>query len=316
MSLEPSDEEQKALAGWIKWVNRTPKIAASVLGFLIVAYAIAFWKNGWSKNPDAWGQLGDYIGGLLNPLVAGFALMALVVSIRLQKAELAETRKELENSRLAMEEQAKTAEQQRREQRFFDLLNLYQEMLKSFVINGSSGKAALNNWDKLSAQTLDCVSFLVYGWSQFPSLKNGAPIRSKEEIEYWKNNGKGNKASFSENRIKTTWSSFSPILDHYFRTIFSILGELEKLLGSDHWRYGKLFRAQLSRDELTLLAFNLLFDEEGKKMRPRVAKYGLLKHLAQSKLRDHAITELDPKSFGSGWVKAQAVTTPREEIPC
>ena len=64
--------------------------------------------------------------------------MAVVVSVRLQKAELAETRKELENSRLAMEEQAITAEQQRREQRFFDLLNLYQETLKTFVVEGAA----------------------------------------------------------------------------------------------------------------------------------------------------------------------------------
>ncbi len=34
---------------------------------------------------------------------------------------------------------------------------------------------------------------------------------------------------------------------------------------------------QLSRDELTLLAFNLLFDDEGIKMRALIYKYGLLK---------------------------------------
>lgn len=311
-TIEPADGEGVALARWIKWVNLTPYLAGGFLAVIVAAYAIAFVQNGWSKNPDAWGQLGDYIGGLLNPLVAGFALMALVVSVRLQKAELAATREELKNSRLAMQEQATTAEQQRREQRFFDLLNLYQATLNSFTTEGSSGKAALNNWTKLSPHAKDCDDFVNHGWDEFAVYINvkdpsqgGVLVRKTVE------------KTVSEEQITSSWNNFSPLFDHYFRTIFSILGELEKLLGSDHWRYGKLFRAQLSRDELTLLAFNLLFDEEGKKMRPLVCKYGLLKHLAKTELRDHAVTQLEPAAFGLGWVKAQQqAATPIEAHPC
>ena len=308
-SFEPTDAERNALVSGIKWVNRTPYIAAGVLVVLIASYAIAFIQNGWAKSPEVWGQLGDYIGGLLNPLVAGFALMALVVSVRLQKAELADTRKELENSRLAMEEQGKTAEQQRREQRFFDLLNLYQETLKTFSIEGSTGKAALNNWQKLSPNAQDCMDFLHRGWDEFDHhyTENGRHTGGSVR--------KPIKKSFSRTQICSNWNYFSPLFDHYFRTIFSILGELKNLLGDDHWRYGKLFRAQLSRDELTLLAFNLLFDAEGVKMRPLVEKYGLLKHLAKNKLRDHAITELGPLSFGRKWAE-QNLVTPREDSPC
>ena len=51
----------------------------------------------------------------------------------------------------------------------------------------------------------------------------------------------------------------------------------------------------------------MLFDAEGEKMRPFAKKYGLLKHLAPSKLRDYAIAELDPHVFGFGWVKTQSV---------
>ena len=47
----------------------------------------------------------------------------------------------------------------------------------------------------------------------------------------------------------------------------------------------KMFRAQLSREELALLAFNMLLSEEGLRMTPLVAKYGLIKHLPKNKLR-------------------------------
>lgn len=239
--------------------------------------------------------------------------MALVVSIRLQKAELAATREELKTSREAIKEQATTAEQQRREQRFFDLLNLYQETLKTFVVEGAAGKAALNNWPKLSHKTKNCETFICHGWDEFQKEIPLFNVPLEEMVRRMQN---PEMIQLTKKQITNSWDAFSPQLDHYFRTIFSILGELEKLLGSDHWRYAKLFRAQLSRDELTLLAFNLLFDAEGEKMRPLVAKYGLLKHLAKTKLRDHAIVELDPKSFGLAWADAQKAITPREELPC
>ena len=254
--------------------------------FLVIGYALTFRELSANANPAAWGAFGDYIGGLLNPLISLFTLIVAMKVWGLQKTELLETRK-------AVEEQGKTAEQQRREQRFFDLLNLYQETLKTFVIEGASGKAALNNWPALSKNTRGCVDFLTIGWmEQHPDNVHNFALNSE---------------------VINSWHQFSPILDHYFRTIFSILTELENLLKEDHIRYGKLFRAQLSRDEVTLLAFNLLFDAEGVKMRSLVEKYGLLKHLSTNQLRSHAINELGPLSFGRKWAE-ERILTPREEI--
>lgn len=62
-----------------------------------------------SKDPAVWGQFGDFIGGVLNPVCAYMALVWLVRSYALQKTELAETRKALEDSKKAQEEQARLA---------------------------------------------------------------------------------------------------------------------------------------------------------------------------------------------------------------
>jgi hypothetical protein len=76
-------------------------------------------------------------------------------------------------------------------------------------------------------------------------------------------------------------------------------------LRDDHWRYMKLLRAQFSRDEINLLAMNLLFDEEGKKMRSLVARYGMLKHMPANALRKLAERELATSSFGRSWADSQ-----------
>lgn len=51
--------------------------------------------KGLSDDPGVWGQFGDYLGGFLNPLIAGAALYWLTQSVRIQHRELAETKAEL-----------------------------------------------------------------------------------------------------------------------------------------------------------------------------------------------------------------------------
>jgi hypothetical protein len=51
-----------------------------------------------SPRQDHWGQFGDFVGGLLNPLVALFAFYWLTESVRIQKQELSATRAALENA--------------------------------------------------------------------------------------------------------------------------------------------------------------------------------------------------------------------------
>ena len=289
--LDPSDAESTALARWVKWVNWTPKIAAGMLLLLVSAYGIAFWQNGWSKSPDAWGQLGDYVGGLLNPLVAGFALMALVVSVRLQKAELAATRKELEISRLAMQDQATTAEQQRQEQRFFDLFSIYHRTIDSVRISvvgkldhsetHHQGKDALDAWFRRRLPR-ELHTFDRHGLgAEHGSAARGSRTIDKELLEgAWK--------------VDSSSGSF----DHYLRVIYRLLVDSESLLGEQHFRYVKILRAQLNRNELILLGFNMWLSDEGKKMIPFAEKYGLLKHLKTGKLRSQLEKELPSGIFG------------------
>ena len=68
------------------------------------------------------GPIGDFVAGILNPIISGCTLFIAYAVWKLQKAELAETRK-------VMQEQTRIAEQQRSEQRFFDILKIYNTFL-------------------------------------------------------------------------------------------------------------------------------------------------------------------------------------------
>lgn len=79
---------------------------------MVLAYVVRFGfdlKYPPADDPAAWGQFGDFFGGIVNPACAYMAFLWLARSYALQKTELAETRRALEESREAQQEQARLA---------------------------------------------------------------------------------------------------------------------------------------------------------------------------------------------------------------
>lgn len=68
-------------------------IALTILGFYFANF-----HGGLSSDNDVWGTFGDYVGGILNPLIAAFAFYLIARTYELQKIELEATRKLLEIS--------------------------------------------------------------------------------------------------------------------------------------------------------------------------------------------------------------------------
>lgn len=105
-------QERMDLQKLQKRVSLSTLIAFLIFAFVIAGYMIKLgWFSGgkWADSPDVWGQFGDYIGGLLNPLIAFLAFYWLTQSVLLQKEELSETRKALTESASAQSNQVKLA---------------------------------------------------------------------------------------------------------------------------------------------------------------------------------------------------------------
>ncbi len=62
-----------------------------------------------ADDSEVWGQFGDYIGGLLNPLIAFLAFYWLTQSVLLQKQELTETKDALRDSADSQSKQVEIA---------------------------------------------------------------------------------------------------------------------------------------------------------------------------------------------------------------
>lgn len=105
-SEAPTAQQQRASLD--RMINRSVVglIAAMVLVVATYAVIIAPNSQGLSFSPEAWGQFGDYFGGILNPLIACGAFFWLTRSVALQKQELEDTRVELRESKEAQQQLA------------------------------------------------------------------------------------------------------------------------------------------------------------------------------------------------------------------
>ena len=284
----------QALKNWFQewWLLLVPIMFASGA---VLAYAVTFQQLPATENPGAWGTFGDFLGGLLNPLVSTLTLFVAVSVWRLQKVEMEQTKQ-------ALQEQAKTAEQQRQEQRFFDLLNVYQRTVESISYTRTG------NYQENTETLISSGKQAVKLWlDQAMNPRNLRLQMARGDVKRY------NKA------LKDEWNDWDAagMFDHYFRVVFRILSEAENLLGAQHHHYAELFRAQLSRSELLILGLNLLLDDEGQSMIPVAEKYGLLKHLVQNHVRTE-LEKLHPNMFGSSQAQSPLPSSQPEpeSAPC
>lgn len=234
------------------------------------------------------GEVGDFVGGMLNPVISGCTLVVAFAVWRLQKTELTETKRELQI--------------QRGQQRFFDLLNVYYRTVESI---SSSYVRPVNKLAKNPMESMqEAGSIYEQVGSEHITLIGKAALAHRKKLEAgepdeyfddeyptinWKSTvtqaaalGSLDSATAVE-QLKKEWifAQSSLVLSHYFKTFRLLLNEAESLLGSEeHRRYVAIFIAQLSDDELMLIGYYLWLDPNGNDMLPMAKQYGLLQSIS------------------------------------
>jgi hypothetical protein len=77
--------DSRRLFAWISLIAAT---ATSVLLGSFFVYWLFFHGNPLSANPTDWGPFGDFIGGVTNPILSFFALLALLLTLVVQSRQL------------------------------------------------------------------------------------------------------------------------------------------------------------------------------------------------------------------------------------
>jgi Putative phage abortive infection protein len=245
---------------------------AGVVAALVVfaAYIVKF-QGPLSSDPAAWGQFGDYLGGLLNPTFAFLALLALLATLGVQMRELRHSVRELANSAAALKSQNDTLRLQTFEGTFFQTLRLHNDIVLSMAIpeRTLSGRACFRLYaDELRGMLIN----------------QGATDNLSNAVDFYEHFYRSHQAA----------------LGHYFRLLYNLVKFVDAAPEVDHRFYTNLIRAQLSSAELLLLFYNCLSPHGSEKSKPLVEKYALLKTIPDDESLPHEnlLEQYDVSAFG------------------
>ncbi|WP_119142183.1 putative phage abortive infection protein [Pseudomonas reidholzensis] len=290
LSREDLDSmKSKAVGAWYwlksKYVYLLAAGAIFVIAFIVGAALYHFQFGAdipWFKirnyeSAAYWGQIGDFVGGILNPLLSFVAFLAVLINLVLQRQDLALAREEAreanKNQRLQsriFEKQNSAVERQNFESTFFRLLDTHRQ--QALLV-----RVQVRNTNEV-----------ITGEKCFAWVKNSFLPRAthgKNEVDLIKVN------------VETYSENYSIGMSSYFRNLHQLLKFIESygatsglresaLPGmrirksvrnySDQRVYASILRAQLSNDEMCCIFINCL-SEKGSGLKYFVEKYSMLK---------------------------------------
>lgn len=240
-------------------IAAAPPVAIGYFG--ITFYQETFDESDISLEHDRWGTFGDFLGGIINPVVGIITIILLVLTLMSQRRELKEQRNQMALAAF--------------EQTFFTWLNTYRDLVNRFrylysrmpeeVRYGIDGleQATKDTNYRSNAEAIERSAFVSRAGGLGPTTSRGTYFST----------------------VAATWrrvySKSEPQLGAMLRTLFTLIRWVDKnpaLTAQQKWDYVAIVRAQLSSPELRILFFNG-FMPPGQAFTQYVDKYALLDNL-------------------------------------
>lgn len=252
-SIVEQDEEAQ-VKDLPRWLTVGGPIVAITSALVTYAAYFIYFHGTVSAEHDTWGQFGDFVGGVLNPIIGFLAFWLLLVTLILQNKELQNSSRELAKSAKALILQNDALALQNFENTFFQMLHRITDIVSQTKFHSVEGREAFRS---MCREALDS-SHMEY--SGLPS------DRRLEAIS---------------NAYMGFYSEWGRELGHYFRFLYHIFVFIDRshLSGKDKTVYANIVRAQLSTYELILIFYNGLWGEGKEGFKPLIEKYGILKHV-------------------------------------
>jgi len=204
---------------------RIALILLLVLGVYVAFFAMLLWDVPLSAVFDKVrdGTFGDSFG-TLNTLFSGFAFSGIIITILMQRSDLAESRKQIG--------------QQQVESQFYNILSLQQQVISGFDLHVVNEDSSIK-----TIQGRDCFR----DWRR--KLKDRYQSQVRRGIE---------PSLASQAAYQSVLKSHLGDLGLYFRSLYSVFRFIETLEKKDQKKYAVVVRSLLSDYELIFLFYNCL----------------------------------------------------------
>ncbi|WP_176947603.1 MULTISPECIES: putative phage abortive infection protein [unclassified Variovorax] len=228
--------------------------------FVLLLYFNVFHRYKLSVDPGDWGAFGDYVGGIINPIVGIATVTLIFLTLILQKKELQASLEEIRRAH-------KSAVLQGFEQSLFSWLANYHSLLAATKSKfGGEGRQALTSmyekrfsgvvamqkhYLEVCNETLDEEEAKIHLGDMRRTAASGDP---DEWINF------SNVFGLSLWGYREVVRTHRSELDAVFRTLYRLLRWIDtsELDDAQKWHYVALVRAQLSWIELVFILYNTL----------------------------------------------------------
>lgn len=246
-------------------------------------------------NFAKWAQLGDFLGGTLNPTFAFFALLALLYTIKqqsealkLSKDELSATREELEKSRIAQEEQSKSLELQNQATKLQMFENTFFKLQELFF----------NSKSAMYIQIVRNNDMLIKIDNQYYKLNHDIKLdggHSLTEVLYL-------LPRILNQCFNNDYNRFDGHFYKYTSSYFGQLYQIFKFINFSNIKnkniYINILRAQLNKHEIELLFHHCLGNIGKRKFKKFVENNEFFEYINLNQGIEQKILEYDINAFG------------------
>lgn len=216
---------------------------------------------------SSFGEWGDFFGGVLNPILTFLTFMGLLITIIIQQKELKESRNEFKGQKEALEKQQIEMTIQSFDNKFFQMLNSFNNITESLAISGlTTGKDVFKEHISVLKQE----------------------IRYSYDEDLSKDKTYSNKIIYFINVFNDFNNTYDTTFKYYFINLYQLIKFIDEDIpykGEERIRkakkYTNIIRAQLSKNELVLLAYNAIGIIEfcGEDYKKLIEKYSFFEHL-------------------------------------
>ena len=252
-------------------------VVASVVLHFQFGYDIPWVDVKFHATAEHWGQLGDFVGGILNPLLSFVAFIAVLINLVLQRRDLSLAREEAREANKTQklqsrifEKQNQAVERQNFESTFFRLLDMHSQQFVYAFVEPRSNREKIVGAECFAWVRSNFLPRATYGGQVSNMVLSNVEVFSKDYsigmLRYFRNlhqilkfiDGYGSSSGLREGTM-----------------VGMRIRKAVRQYGAQR-AYANMLRAQFSNDEQCCLFLNCL-TEKGAGLKYYVEKYSLLK---------------------------------------
>ncbi len=280
---------ESASSAWLYW--GLGGAVFTILVVLLTPVVVSWWLGGYNL-PETVGVFGDQFG-IANALISGFAFAGLLATILQQREDIKLQKRELDESQDLIRRQTF-------EGTLFQMLSQREKIIDGIAIGSFVGRAAIHNYtEQLAGEVYDALKNYKGPDGNERSL-TGNEIFEIEELSHQREI----LASLYDKKYTARYgdggTSGSKLFSHYLRYNYNIIRFIHDSVEiSDLERRGyiRIFRAQLSDDELVLLFYNGVSKYGWAKFMPLADRYHLFDNLTIKRLAHKEHRRLSRSDF-------------------